>query len=177
MTDQPQIAVSEVCSVPACNGACGRPYVAPAEPQIVAPPTPLERAESFARSFRGWANELAMLYGGPLYLVGSALTIDHPGDYDLRLQLDRETCVLYWGDKFGEQSWDPSDGWFARKREELKQSRRITKTFGRGWKRFDFQFQCTLFRDDGTPLMREGKPVLRLDECPTHLFAAGRGDP
>lgn len=144
---------------------------------VAARPTPTERAEMFARSFRGFANEYAMLYGGPVYLVGSMLTTEHPGDIDIRVQLDRETCVLYWGDDFDGPSWESPRGWLARKREELKQSRRITRVFGRHRSRIDFQFQCTLFRDDGTPIMREGKPVLRLDGCPMHLFAAGRGEP
>lgn len=143
------------------------------------PPTPLERAEMFARCMRGFANEYAMLFGGPLYLVGSYLTASHPGDIDLRLMLDRETCVLYWGEDFGGPSWDAKPGWFARKREELKQSRRLTRTFGRGRYRIDFQFQCTLFSEisPGEPIGYEGKPKIRVDTAPNELFAAGTGEP
>lgn len=141
------------------------------------PPTPFERAELFARSFVGWANEYALLYGGPVYLVGSKLTSFTPGDIDIRLQLDRETCVLWWGADFDGPSYLAPHGWLARKRDELKQARRIARVFGRGRIRVDFQFRCTLFRDDGTPIMREGKPCLRLDQVPNELFAAGRGDP
>lgn len=143
-------------------------------------PTPLELAKSFATSFRGWANELAMLFGGPLYLVGSSLTSLHPGDRDLRLMLDRETCVVWWGEDFGGPSWESKPGWFARKREELKQSRRMTKAWNRapGMPRIDFQFQSTLFSElDGEPIGYEGKPRLRLDDADRALFAAGRSDP
>lgn len=153
--------------------------------QLRAPPTPFERAEMFARMMRGFGNELAAMFGGPLYLVGSVLTSLTPGDIDLRLMLDRETHVLYWGEDFGGPAWDGRPGWFARKREELKQSRRLTRTFGRKIRRIDFQFQCTLFGgcDDlgngiiGAPIMRGDKPFLRVDTVPDELFAAGRGEP
>ena len=152
------------------------------------PRTPLDRAQAFARCMRGFGNELAAMFGGPLYLVGSILTSDNPGDIDLRLMLDRETAVLYWGEDFDGPSYADKPGWFARKREELKQSRRLTRTFGRGGRaRIDFQFQCTLFSgcDDlgnginGLPIMRGdgSKPYLRVDTVPNSLFIAGRGDP
>lgn len=153
-----------------------------AEPAI-APP---DRVAMFARCYRALFNETAIMFGGPLYLVGSILTSETPGDIDLRLQLDRATCILYWGEKFAGPSWEAPKGWIARKREELKQSRRLTKVIGRGGRgRVDFQFQCTLFSgcDDlgngiaGRPIMRDGKPHLRVDEIPDHVFVAGRGDP
>src|SRR4051812_35625609 len=61
------------------------------------PPTARERAENFALRFRSNANHLAIAYGGPLYLVGSALTSLLPGDIDLRLLLDRTDCEAMWG--------------------------------------------------------------------------------
>lgn len=148
-------------------------------------PTPFERAEMFARMMRGFGNELAMLFGGPLFLVGSMLTSESPGDVDLRLCLDRETCVLYWGADFDGPAWDSKPGWFARKREELKQSRRLTRTFGRKARRIDFQFQCTLFSGDTDHLgngitgvlIDDGRPRIRVDTVPNDLFAAGRSDP
>jgi hypothetical protein len=114
------------------------------------------------------------------------LTSDAPGDIDLRLMLDRETHLLYWGEGFDGPSWEGKPGWLTRKREELKQSRRLTRTFGRaGRYRIDFQFQCTLFGNcdelgngiDGNPIMRGTKPFLRVDTVPDALFGAGRGDP
>jgi hypothetical protein len=145
---------------------------------IIEPPTPLERAETFKRSFQGWANNYAIQFGGPLYLVGSILTSIMPGDIDIRLQLDRETCVLWWGEHFDGPRWEAGRDWLWRKREELKQSRRITRAFRGHGPRIDFQFQCTLFRDgDGSPIMRDGKPFLRLDAVPDELFQAGKSDP
>lgn len=141
------------------------------------PPTPMERAEAFAHSFVGWANQYAIMFGGPLYLVGSYLVEPIPGDVDLRLQLDREHCVLYWGADFDGPSWEAPRGWLARKREELKQSRRIMRAFP-GRPRIDFQFQCALFSEiNGEPIGHEGKPRLRLDKIPNGYFAAGKGDP
>lgn len=148
-------------------------------------PTPLDRAAAFARMIRGFGNELAAMFGGPLYLVGSILTSLEPGDIDLRLMLDRETSILYWGEGFDGPSYADKPAWFARKREELKQSRRLTRTFGRHGRRIDFQFQVTLFDgcDDlgnginGAPIMRGEKPFLRVDGIPDALFAAGRGAP
>ncbi len=168
----------EVCTEPACSGACGRAVVETG---------PMDRATSVARMLLGFGNGLAMLYGGPLYLVGSICTSPTPGDVDLRLCLDRATCVLYWGDDFGGPSWEAKPGWIARKREELKQSRRLTRTFrGKGGlPRFDFQFQCSLFKgcDDvgngvlGEPIGHDGKPRIRVDTIANEWFAAGMGDP
>src|ERR1044071_2140254 len=92
------------------------------------PRTPLEQAEAFALRFRNNANHLAIAYGGPLYLVGSALTSLVPGDIDLRLLLDRADCEAMWGEYFdhgcppGEIYREWSAGKLARHREELKQS-------------------------------------------------------
>jgi len=71
--------------------------------------TPRDQAEMFAVRFRGNANHLAIAYGGPLYLVGSALTSLRPGDIDLRLLLDRADCEAMWGDAFDNSGieWSP----------------------------------------------------------------------
>jgi hypothetical protein len=143
-----------------------------------------ERAEQFAIRFRNNANHLAIAYGGPLYLVGSCLTSLTPGDIDLRLLLDRSDCVAMWGEHFDHGSVEWSAGKLARHREELKQSRRLTRRWrgGAGFdgiRRFDFQFQCGLFTDaeDRHPVMPD-KPFLRLDSVPMHiLLDAGRGEP
>jgi len=143
------------------------------------PQTPQQRAETFAISFRTNANSMAMAYGGPLYLVGSMLTSLEPGDVDLRLQLTREDLEEWFGKGADEYAIEWSPGRWAREREQLKQSRRMTRRW-RGYpaRRFDFQFQTTLFSDvDGLPIMREGKPSMRLDTVPLSYFAAGRGEP
>ncbi len=145
--------------------------------------TPLEQAETFALRFRGNANHLAIQFGGPLYLVGSALTSLTPGDIDLRLLLDRSDCEAAWGERFDHCDLEWSHGKLARHREELKQSRRLTRRWRGGTiagvRRFDFQFQVGLFTDapDRHPVMPE-KPFLRLDTIPIDiLLDAGRGDP
>ncbi len=146
--------------------------------------TPLERAAVFAARFRGNANYLALAFGGPLYLVGSALTSLTPGDIDLRLLLDRSDCEAMWGEHFDAGGLDWSLGKVARHREELKQSRRLTRRWRGGAglggvRRFDFQFQVGLFTDapDRHPVMPD-KPFLRLDTIPMDfLLDAGRGDP
>src|SRR5882672_2964033 len=156
----------------------------PATNSPVAELTPIEQAETFALRFRGNANHLAIAYGGPLYLVGSALISLTPGDIDLRLLLDRADCEAMWGRRFDHSDIEWSHGKIARHREELKQSRRLTRRWlgGAGlWGalRFDFQFQTGLFTDDGDrhPVMPE-KPFLRLDTIPLAiLLDAGRGDP
>lgn len=142
--------------------------------------TPTEQAETFALRFRGNANSLAMAYGGPLYLVGSVLTSLEPGDIDLRLQLERADMELLFGKDFDSHGLEWSNAKWRLEREQLKQSRRLTKRWRGGcpaW-RFDFQFQCALMSEiDGLPIMREDRPSLRLDTVPLSYFAAGRGDP
>ena len=158
--------------------------IMPATNSPVAELTPIEQAETFALRFRGNANHLAIAYGGPLYLVGSALISLTPGDIDLRLLLDRADCEAMWGRRFDHSDIEWSHGKIARHREELKQSRRLTRRWlgGAGLggaRRFDFQFQTGLFTDDGDrhPVMPE-KPFLRLDTIPLAiLLDAGRGDP
>lgn len=141
--------------------------------------TPQERAQDFAIRFRAQANSLAMAYGGPLYLVGSLLTSLDPGDVDLRLQLEREDMLLWFGEDFDAHGIEWSPAKWRREREQLKQSRRLSRRW-RGYpaRRFDFQFEPALMSDvDGLPIMREGKPCLRLDTVPLDYFRAGRGEP
>lgn len=140
----------------------------------VAEPTPRELAEGFALAFQGNANDLACLYGGPLYLVGSFLSSLQPGDIDIRCLLPREDLELWFGPDFDYQGveWPPAR--FRLAREELKQSRRHTRRWRRG--RIDFQFQPALFGDDGLPIQDE-RPRIRLDRVPPSYFNAGRGEP
>jgi len=141
--------------------------------------TPKSRADLFAIRFRGNANSLAMAYGGPMYLVGSMLTSLEPGDVDIRIQLDREDMEMWFGKDWDSSGLEWSPAKWRLEREQLKQSRRLTRRW-RGYpaRRFDVQFQCALFSDDtGLPIMREDKPSLRLDTVPLDYFRAGRGDP
>ena len=142
--------------------------------------TPLAVAETFALRFRGNANSLAMAYGGPMFLVGSVLTSLEPGDIDLRLILERTEMEALFGKDFDSHGLEWSPAKWRVEREQLKQSRRLTRRWRGGcpaW-RFDFQFQCGLNSDvDGLPIMHEGKPWLRLDTVPLSYFTAGKGDP
>lgn len=141
--------------------------------------TPRERAEMFAAAFRGQANNLAFQFGGPVYLVGSYLTAEHPGDIDIRQLLAVEDLELWFGPVWQGigQDWEPTA--LARHREELKQSRRMTRRWRRGAttaRHIDFQFQNALFNDAGEPIQDE-RPRLRLDAVPNDMLRAGRGDP
>lgn len=142
--------------------------------------TPAERAELWAKAFRGQANGLALLYGGPLYLVGSMLTSTHPADIDLRLMIERSDLELWFGDDPDGVGPDWNEASLARFREELKQSRRMTRRWRRSQhapRRIDFQFQTCLFSDDTGEPIQNDRPRLRLDVVPLEMLRAGRGEP
>lgn len=155
-----------------------------AEPELTAM-SPREVAETFAIAFRRLANSYALAYGGPLYLVGSMLTSPEPGDIDIRVMLERADIEQLFGENIeGIPQWSPAT--YAKCREELKQSRRLTRRWCRGgphqagksWgPRVDFQFQISLNGSNGLPIMREDRPSLRLDDVPLSFFEAGRGEP
>ena len=89
-----------------------------------------QAAQDFVFAFRPNADSLSMLYGGHLYLVGSALTSEHPGDMDVRIAIGGED----WLRLFGYQS-PPEEGQvFSRQRwnehrEALKISRRMARRY------------------------------------------------
>lgn len=154
------------------------PAVRPAFAAVIAP-TPRERAEAFARLWRGQANSYALTYGGPVYLVGSYLTVEEPADIDIRVLLAVEDLELWFGPVWQGigPDWEPSA--FARHREELKQSRRMTRRWrahAKVGRRVDFQCQNALFNDAGEPILDE-RPRLRLDAVPNEMLRAGRGEP
>lgn len=111
----------------------------------------------FALRFRANANSYAMQFGGPLYLVGSVLTSLEPGDIDLRLCLERADMEALFGGDVEDRSLEWSAPRWRREREQLKQSRRLTRRWRGGcpaW-RFDFQFQICLMSDsDGLPIRK-----------------------
>lgn len=142
--------------------------------------SPREIAETFALLFRCTANSYALAYGGPLYLVGSMLTSPNPGDIDIRVMLERADIEQLFGENVeGIPQWTPAT--YAKCREELKQSRRLTRRWcrtGKSWgTRVDFQFQISLAGANGLPIMREDRPSLRLDDVPLSYLEAGRGEP
>jgi len=143
--------------------------------------TPMERCEYFALVARPWMNSVALMLGGPVYLVGSCLVSETPGDIDLRCMMEREHVIALWGEDALGHDWTP--GRYLHHREMLKQSRRMTRSIGRHMvkgvvMRVDFQIETTLYSEvDGLPIMREGRPHLRLDDVPMAHFTAGLGNP
>jgi len=143
--------------------------------------TPAERCEYFALIAKPWMNSIALMLGGPVYLVGSCLTSETPGDIDIRCMMEREQISALWGDGALSHDW-PTERYLFH-REMLKQSRRMSRRLGmhmiKGTRlRVDFQIETTLYSSiDGMPIMREGRPILRLDDVPMPHFSAGIGDP
>jgi hypothetical protein len=112
---------------------------------------------------------LASRYGGPLYLVGSALWEPDPHDYDIRCVMG-EADLLRW---FGPDSDSLDDHFMTRRewlwlREELKRSRRLSRSLR---KPIDFQLQT-----EATAARYADRWRLRLDSCPPEFFEAGLGD-
>lgn len=128
----------------------------------------------FRCAFSGMADAQASRLGGPVYLVGSALWSPAPNDYDVRVVLSEHDEERLFG---GRRSDGPEiewvddvpirPAWMRRYREELKQSRRMSRLFGVN---VDFQFQTleAFCRNDG--------PRLRLDHHPKWFFLAGLTD-
>ena len=132
-------------------------------------PPPQEEREAplgswLAGALRNQANGLATMFGGPIYLVGSALRLADPGDVDL-------WCVIGehdWTRLFGRHTEANAERRLMRRyREELKQSRRLERGFHY---RFDFQFQTPEQFGDKTG------PRVRVDTVPDYVFTAGMGD-
>ena len=125
----------------------------------------------WALSFRGLANSFASRYGGPLFLVGSALSMASPADYDVRVIVESEDYRRLFGEP-GALSGDGEDVFttqtWARLREELKQSRRCSRRMRCN---VDFQIQV------GYQAKYRDRPALRLDRARSDFFDAGRGEP
>lgn len=142
--------------------------------------TQADRVDVFVAKLASQATNLAYQFGGPVYVVGSTLTSRDPGDVDLRLALERDDVDALFGKGAADGGsgivW--TTGQHARAREELKQSRRLTRRWRRVCgRRFDFQFCVSLFSDtDGEPIWGE-RPRRRLDFVPLEHFTAGRGNP
>lgn len=143
------------------------------------PTNPRDLAEMFALRFRSNANSLAMAYGGPVWLVGSALTSLDPGDIDIRIVLTHADSVEMFGKDCHQYGIEWSVGRWRVEREQLKQSRRQTRRWKGGAhpthvRRFDIQF---VFCSPIEMFEIGDRPRLRLDTCPASYFDAGRGDP
>lgn len=133
-----------------------------------APPPDPPASEWFAMVARTTANAIACRLGGPVYLCGSAMTLPRPSDLDVRVVLaEHDVARLFGRDKpanIGE--WSERE--LRRGREQLKQSRRMSRRFRCN---VDFQIQT-----EAEAAAYEGRPRLRLDAVPDDVLAAGLGD-
>lgn len=130
-----------------------------------------QAAQDFAFAFAANADSLAMLYGAHLYLVGSALTSEHPGDMDVRIALSEEDWLRLFGHKKPtEEGMIHDPQWWAWVRECLKVSRRMSRRYEYRW-RIDIQFQR-----EGVFASHPG-PKFQLDRAPEHCLGAGLGEP
>lgn len=127
---------------------------------------PLPASSWFSRNAARTACAFATRYGGPVYLVGSALREERPGDFDVRLVLDERDLVRLFGERriVQDRWWDWTEQDHQRGREQLKQSRRLARRFRCN---VDFQFQSL------AEAARHAGPRLRLDTVPDATFEAG----
>lgn len=133
-------------------------------------PAPEPAAVWFRLSARTTANALACRLGGPVYLCGSALSVWRPADYDVRVVLaEHDMARLFGRERLqGGDVFDWSERDLRRGREQLKQSRRLSRRFRCN---VDFQIQT-----EAEHAAHEGRPRLRLDTVPDDVLAAGMGD-
>lgn len=130
-----------------------------------------QAAQDFVFAFRPNADSLSMLYGGHLYLVGSALTSEHPGDMDVRIAVpDQDWLRLFGYNKPAEEGMVQGPQWWAWTRECLKVSRRMTRRYEYRW-RLDIQLQ----REE--VFASHPGPKFQLDTTPDHFLQAGFGEP
>lgn len=144
----------------------GDEHAAPAAPTAIAP-EPL--ASWFHWTSRKMVDALACRLGGPVYLCGSALTLAHPSDVDLRMPLDEPDLRRLFGRDRGGDGWETGERAMRRMREQLKQSRRLSRVLRAN---IDFQIQTA-----AEWAAHEHRPRLRLDGVPDDVLAAGLGDP
>ncbi len=135
-------------------------------------PKPPVAADWIVHSWSKVACSFAAKYGAPVWLVGSALLVEHPADIDIRVPMQEHDLQRLFGDKGGER--DQKGHYTQREyliwRESLKQSRRWDRQCG-GGRRVDFQIQTASVFDT------HAGPRVRLDCLPDEFFLAGMGDP
>jgi hypothetical protein len=118
------------------------------------------------------AHSLALFYGAHLYLVGSSLSRDDAGDFDLRIPLSDADWFRLFGNNHVAPENYLSEEQIRKHREELKLNRRHGRWCGHQW-RYDFQFQR-----EGIFWQKASEGVyLQLDSVPDELLASGRTDP
>lgn len=134
--------------------------------------------ENFAISQVKYASSLALMYGGPMYIVGSSLhkkTKEEISDVDIRCVLNEEDLDRLFGstEEIDERTM-ASTRELKIWREALKQSRRWWSNLPLDHRvRIDFQFQT---REEFESKAKRLK-TLRLDGLPDDIFDAGRNRP
>lgn len=132
-------------------------------------PTTPPAADWLSLVMRPTANSLACRLGGPVYLCGSALTVARPADVDVRVVLaEHDIERLFGRPKPRGDGLDWTERDLRRGREQLKQSRRLSRRFRCN---VDFQIQT-----EDEHAAHAGRPRLRLDTVPDDVLAAGLGD-
>lgn len=129
--------------------------------------------EEFAYRIQMTADALASRYGGPVYLVGGALSDEEPADYDIRVVMGEADLVRLFGP---DDSQGPRDSnalttprMWRKLREELKRSRRLSSSL----RVFvDFQIQS----EAEAAVRYADKPRVRLDRATAEFFEAGKGE-
>ena len=126
--------------------------------------------ETFVMKFRRNANSLATLYGVPVWLVGGALTDEHPRDFDVRVILSEADHKKFFKGSYLESrttKWleDFEDWEWLRAYECLKMSRIQTYRMSC---RVDFQIQSETEAEHYKDMPKE-----RLDTTPDWVMEAG----
>lgn len=130
-----------------------------------------ENTRWFILIARGNFDSLASLYGAHLYLVGSSLTSETPGDYDIRIPLSEEDQARLFGkDTTIPEGATASNFHWRKWREELKQSRRLSR-------RLRFQYRVDIQFTSPEAFAANPKPKLQLDQATEDFLLAGFGEP
>lgn len=122
--------------------------------------TPDERVRRLKLQLHGWACQMAVRFGVPVYLVGSALVDDNPRDIDLSIVLPDEDFTARYGDV---QRWDSEMwgiAWGAERQrwaeDQIKLARHLVAAYKMN---IDLKIE-PLFR---AAAIYQGKPRVRLD--------------
>lgn len=144
----------------------------PGDEHVESAPAAPPAAERLSLTMARTACAIAARLGGPVYLVGSALTEANPADIDIRVVLADHIERLFGPRTMrGGRWWDWTEQDVRRGREQLKQSRRLSRQFGLN---VDFQIQTQGAK--GYVVGYRERPKLRLDTMPDTAFGAGLGD-
>lgn len=122
--------------------------------------TPDERGARLKLQLHGWACQMAVRFGVPVYLVGSSLTDDNPRDVDLSIVLPDDEFTARYGDV---QRWDYETwgiAWGEECQRWAEDQVKLTRHLVKGYRmNVDLKIE-PLFRAQA---IYQGKPRVRLD--------------